>query len=163
MIANDENSVLKWTLNRSEEAKNTSELLKMADIDPPADIYKALRPSQILKSESFTNQIMKILSQEYINPFGADLDTSLLYNLSSGVPVDKSLSDGILKIKETGKELLETFADEVLVNRKTNFHQSIKREKTVLFESSLKKKKVSKTIEINRNILGNLVALSAKN
>ena len=41
-IANDENSVLKWTLNRSEEAKNTSELLKMADIDPPADIYKAL-------------------------------------------------------------------------------------------------------------------------
>ena len=42
MIANDENSVLKWTLNRSEEAKNTSELLKMADIDPPADIYKAL-------------------------------------------------------------------------------------------------------------------------
>ena len=111
---------------------------------------------------------MKILSQEYINPFGADLDTSLLYNLSSGVPVDKSLSDGILKIKETGKELLETFADEVLVNRKTNFHQSIKREKPVLFESSLKKIKitknnVSKTIEINRNILGNLVALSAKN
>ena len=42
MIANDENFVLKWTLNRSEEAKNTSELLKMADIDPPADIYKAL-------------------------------------------------------------------------------------------------------------------------
>ena len=111
----------------------------MADIDPPADIYNAMRTSQILKSESFTNQIMKILSQEYINPFGADLDTSLLYNLSSGVPVDKSLSDGILKIKETGKELLETFADEVLVNRKTNFHQSIKREKPVLFESSLKK------------------------
>ena len=42
MIAKDENSVLKWTLNRSEEAKNTSELLKMADIDPPADIHKAL-------------------------------------------------------------------------------------------------------------------------
>ena len=81
---------------------------------------------------------MKILSQEYINPFGADLDTSLLYNLSSGVPVDKSLSDGILKLKETGKELLETFADKLLVNRKTNFHQSIKREKPVLFESSLK-------------------------
>merc|ERR1712142_221424 len=94
-----------------------------------------------LKSESFANQIMKILSQEHINPFGADLDTSLLYNLSSGVSVDKSLIDSILKIKETGKELLETFADEVLVNRKTNFHQSIKRKKTFLFESSLKKKK----------------------
>ena len=54
MIVNDDNSILKWTLNRSEESRNTYVLLKMADIDPPADIYKALRPSQILKSEKFT-------------------------------------------------------------------------------------------------------------
>ena len=74
MIVNDANSVQKQTLNRSEEAKNTSEVIKMANIDPPADVYKALRHSQILKSESFTNQIMKILSEEYINPFGAYLD-----------------------------------------------------------------------------------------
>ena len=74
MIVNDTDSVQKQTLNWPEEANNTSELLKMANIDPPANVYKALRHSQILKSESFTNQIMKILSEEYINPFGDDLD-----------------------------------------------------------------------------------------
>ena len=91
----------------------------MANIDPPTDVYKALRHSQILKSESFTNQIMKILSEEYINSFGDDLDKKLLYNLSFGVPVYESICNGILRIKKTGKELLETFADEVLVNKKT--------------------------------------------
>ena len=57
MIANDKDSILKWTLNRAEEAKNTSELLKMAEIDSPGNIYKALRPSTILKSELFTKQM----------------------------------------------------------------------------------------------------------
>ena len=44
------NLYLKWTLNRSEQAKNTSELLNMADIKSPGDIYK----------------------EEYTNLFGSD-------------------------------------------------------------------------------------------
>ena len=70
------------------------------------------------------------------------------------MPVYESICNGILRIKKTGKELLETFADEVLVNRKTEFHESIKRQKPVLFQSSLKNttikiNNVSKTIDIN--------------
>ena len=73
-----------------------------------------------------------------------------------------------MRIKKAGKELLKTFADEVLVNRKTEFHESIKRQQPVLFQSSLKnttikRNNVSKTIDINWNILGKLIALSAKN
>ena len=153
MIANDEKSILKWTLNRAEEAKNTSELLKMADIGPTAEIYKATRPSQILKSEKITNRIETTLNEEYINPFGADLDKQFLYNLSSGVPVDKNLSENILKIKENGKELLETFADKVLVKNEVKFHDPIKRQNIFSFESSMKigtiaRNNISKTVEV---------------
>ncbi len=59
-FANDSKSVLKWTLNRSEQAKNTAELLHMANIQTPGNIYKSLRPSQILKSESFCTRIVTV-------------------------------------------------------------------------------------------------------
>ena len=90
-----------------------------------------------------------------------------MYNLSSGVPVNKDLADNILKIKQTGKELLETFVDKVLLKKEVKFHDSIKRQNLFLFESSLNTKKITrnnitKTIEVNRNILGKLIALSAK-
>ena len=167
MIANDKDSIFKWTLNRAEEAKNTSELLEMAEIDSPVDIYKALRPSTILKSELFTKDIVNTLNTEYINPFGPDLDKKCLYNLSSGVPVNDDLSDNILKIKQTGKELLESFVDKVFLEKGGKFHDPIKRQTPFLFASSLKstkitKNNITKTIEFNRNMLGNLITLSSK-
>ena len=126
-------------LSRSEQAKNTSELLNMADIKSPKYIYKSLRPSQVLKSESFTEKIVKTLRKEYTNPFGSDLDRSLLYNLSSGVPVDEILCDGIPNIRKVGETPQETFAQGRLVKSEVPFHQPIKRQKLVLFDSSLKK------------------------
>ena len=156
-FASDSKSILKWTLNRSEQAKNTSELLNMADIKSPEDIYKSLRLSQVLKSESFTDKIVKTLREEYTNPFGSDLDRSLLYNLSSGVPVDETLCNGILNIRKVGETLQETFAQERLVKSEVPFHEPIKRQKLVLFDSSLKKATVTrnnvvKTVEVNRHL-----------
>ena len=70
------------------------------------------------------------------------------------MPVYESICNGILRIKKTGKELLETFADEVLVNKKNLISLINKEAKTVLFQSSLKNttikiNNVSKTIDIN--------------
>ena len=47
------------------------------------DMYKPLCPSQILRSEEMVKNIVSILSNEYINPFGFDLDKYQLFNLSS--------------------------------------------------------------------------------
>ena len=44
-FSNDSNFVLKWTLNRSDQARNTIELLNMANVKKPGKIYKSLRPS----------------------------------------------------------------------------------------------------------------------
>ena len=50
-FSNDPKSVLKWTLNRSEQAKNTGELLKLVALNETSMISKGFRPSQILNSE----------------------------------------------------------------------------------------------------------------
>ena len=43
-------SLLKWTSDRSEQAKNTSELFKFSGLKDYAITTKGLRPSKILKS-----------------------------------------------------------------------------------------------------------------
>jgi hypothetical protein len=55
-FANDSNAILKWTLNRSEEAKNKAKLFEMAGRSLSNEVYKSLRPSEILKSESYILQ-----------------------------------------------------------------------------------------------------------
>ena len=50
------NSVKKWCLNRPEQAKNTNALKQMAGVTSSVDIYKALRPPQIIKSEDKVSQ-----------------------------------------------------------------------------------------------------------
>ena len=50
-FANNDSSVLKWTLNRGKEAENTKALLDIAGLVEELRINKTLRPTQILKSE----------------------------------------------------------------------------------------------------------------
>ena len=166
-FANDSNSVLKWTLNRSEQANNTAELLHMANIQTPGDIYKSLRPSQILKSESFCTRIVTVLKEEYINPFDSDLEKNLLYNLSSGMPISEDISGEILNTLHEGETLYKKFVTERLVSKDVLFHDPIPRRTLKLFDASSKKLLLTKngpvkTVEVNRDILGTLLALSAK-
>lgn len=55
-------------------AKNTEELKKMAGISSQYNIYKPMRPSQILLSEKLVTEVIRILDEEYINPFGVGYD-----------------------------------------------------------------------------------------
>ena len=58
-IAKDSSAVLKWCLNRAEQAKTTSELLAMSGVNPGYFTYKPLRPSKIIKSESLVQSVIK--------------------------------------------------------------------------------------------------------
>ena len=48
-------SVFKWTLNRSEQANNTKELLNMCGLNASSQHCKPQWPSQIFQSEDFLN------------------------------------------------------------------------------------------------------------
>ena len=49
-----------WCLNRPKQAKNTNALKQMAGVTNSADIYKALQPSSIIKSEDKVRQQVQI-------------------------------------------------------------------------------------------------------
>ena len=168
-FAVDNTSGLKWTLNRSEQAKNTAELLSMAGIQSASDIYKPLRPSQILKSEVMVTNVVNVLSSEYINPFDSGLDKDYLVSVSSGVPLEaKEAVERILSFRKVGEESYNDFKRDRLSRKKIKFHHPIKRNELSLFSNTNKSIEIktstkTKVVEFNRNIVGTLLAYSARN
>ena len=80
----------------------------MAGVTSSVDIYKALRSSQIITSESKVSQPVQILENDYINPFSITLKATKLFNLSSGAAVEDHLAEKILRIIDAGRSLAET-------------------------------------------------------
>lgn len=97
-LSADEKSILKWTLNRASQAENTSNFRTFSNTEPLGDVYKQVRPSSILTSEKRMQKLVHVMTSEYISPFDLSLSSDELYNLSSGTPVKKDLSDRILHV-----------------------------------------------------------------
>ena len=155
----DTAAVTKWVLNRAEQAMNTKALYTMCDINAPSEMYKPSRPSQILQSENRVASIVNVLRDEYLNPFEVCLDKSVLFNLSSGIPIPKNIADEILSLPVKGKGLADKFLKTRVLTNKVSFNDPIKRN---INKTRLSTKKDIKIVRGNRNILGKLVAYSAK-
>ena len=61
VLAGNHVSFMKWTLNRSEQANYTKELLSMCWLLSWYQYYKSQRPSQIFRSEEFVSTIKTVL------------------------------------------------------------------------------------------------------
>ena len=77
-FASDQNAILKWTLNHAAQAKNTEELYNIAGVRSSEDMFKMIRPSEVLKSERLVTKLQNVITKEYMNPFDASLDPSCL-------------------------------------------------------------------------------------
>ena len=118
----------------------------------------------ISKSEKAVCEIMKVLTEEYINPFDVVLESNELFNLSSDVPLQCT---DVLSCWEIGQTKFKNFTDESISSKLKPFHDPIKKTKITVFKDMMKLTKVSNNgkpavIEANRNILGKLLAISAK-
>ena len=121
----------------------------------------------ILKTEKMTQRIMKVLNDEYVSPFGEEFDKHVLYNLSSGVPLPDNISENNLAIHDAGRRASAAFVKERLVKKSVPFHDPIPRNKVLLFSSTNKHVELrggarTKMVEANRDMLGKILALSAK-
>ena len=166
-FSTNSSSVLKWCLNRADQSTNTKALNNIAGLSKNNYSYKALRPSQVLKSEMLVNQVQEVLTSEYLNPFDSALDKTKLYNLSSGLPLDDETTEAILKIPKTGIRLTEEFKQQRLVLKTVPFHAPITRNSYQTFNRALKtvaieKNNKVKTQEVNRNIISNLLSFTVK-
>ena len=110
---------------------------------------------------------MEVLLDEYINPFGMDLDKAKLVNLSSGAPVDDAVAEILLHVYDNGNIQAELFQKEHLVNKTSLLHDPVKRCRFVNFKETTKSisiRKDSKTfsLKVNCNIIGALFTYSAQ-
>ena len=111
---------------------------------------------------------MKVLTEDYINPFGIDVPEDKLVNVTSGVALSEQDAEELLNISETGKKKYESFKKERLTEPQTKkFHDPIVRANIKGFQQNkvklqLKQHKSWKTLEINRDILGKILAISSK-
>ena len=90
-----------------------------------------------------------------------------LYNLSSGVPVPEDPAEMILRTTEDGHNEYSSFLENRLEADSKLFHDPIKRRTVSVFHGTARKVKVEKNgntkiLEVNRNFLRFLLALSAK-
>ena len=107
------------------------------------------------------------MEEEYISPFDKSLDKSLLYHLSSDITVLPEIATDILSIPTHGLQMSTKFKEERLLNATVKFHDPISRNKFKLFKDigkklSITKINTTKVIEANRNVLGTLLACTAK-
>lgn len=166
-FASSISSVQKWTMNRSDAAETKKALHNMAGLSDPNTIYKSLRPRQIVNSEVKVRNVTNVVENDYINPFGLDIDQDCLVNITSGVSLPNEIAEEILNQETKGKKLVETFNENRLFSTKSKIHESIKKNDCKSFKSSkvkyvVKKNGVQGTVEVNRNILGALNSFSLK-
>ena len=140
----------------------------MANLSNAQSIYKQLRLSNILQFEKNVAETVRVLEEEYLNPFGATLEESCLYNLSSGEPLPADIADGITKCYSKRLELMQAFTGRLLENGEQMFHDLIARNQIKSFKSHvcsnvLAKNNKTATIRVNRDIIGSLLSFSAKN
>ena len=150
-------------MHRSAQALNTEALYTISDIKHANDNYKANRPSQILKYEQHIKNVLRVLSEDYVNPFDPNLDKNILFNLSSGIPVEQNMAEQLLGIKKNGDQLYKTFVENRIESTKLKVHDPINREKLYLFKNTgkkvmIKQKEKDQINEVNRQILAKLLA-----
>ena len=102
--------------------------------------------------------LQNTVSQHFVNPFSTGLDPFKLYNLSSGIPVDDDKISSMLNVQKTGEEQYNDFVQNRLLSDEIKFHDTLTRNKLVLFKDCGKKVVVKKDgelkpIEVNSNVM----------
>ena len=99
-------------------------------------MYKPLRPSQIIKSERDVQKILRILIEDYINPFDLDVENEYLVCMSSGEPFSDEITDSILFVLWQGRILYEEFVEKSIKLGTVPFHDPIKKNSVKFFNDA---------------------------
>ena len=79
-FAANPDAVTKWCLNRADQSKNVNALKEMTGMYTLSEKYNPLRLSQILISEKPVAEVIRVLEEEYINPFSDHVTEDCLFN-----------------------------------------------------------------------------------
>ena len=132
-------SVLKWCLNRSEQASNSRALLDLWGVGVVNGQYKPSKPSQIILTENLVGSTINVLINKYLNHFDESMDPNYLFNLSSGELVPNDLANNILNIHNEGTMLADDLINKRINSNGVSFHHAISVNKTFSFSKAKQK------------------------
>eukprot|EP00112_Aurelia_sp_Birch-Aquarium-sp1_P009014 Seg201.3 transcript_id=Seg201.3/GoldUCD/mRNA.D3Y31 product="hypothetical protein" protein_id=Seg201.3/GoldUCD/D3Y31 len=119
-FATKETTVAKWAMNRPFQARFAETLIEISGLSNTTSCpRKCLRPSEIIKSNKMVENIMNVLTTQFMNPFQQDIDKSKLYNLVSGCPVEDEICESLLSLEEDGIDLMKSFEKRLTANPPT--------------------------------------------
>ncbi len=166
-FATKETTVAKWAMNRPFQARFAETLIEISGLSNTTSCpRKCLRPSEIIKSNKMVENIITVLTTQFMNPFQQDIDKSKLYNLVSGCPVQDEICESLLSLEEDGIDLMKSFENRLTTDPPTEaFFDPIKRKKWKSWKDTakkivVKKDRKEKELAFQRDILGILVARS---
>ena len=159
-------NVVKWCLNRPRHALIMRNLAEFTGLVRHSEEYKVLRECEVRKSEENVLSVIKVLENEYLNPFSVLVEGDEVYNLSSGKAFQGD-TESLLNTWNHGDELAKQFLEERLYSNNKSFHDKLKRNKPTLFSNTIntvksKDKAKTQVVDANRNIMGWLLSLSTK-
>ncbi|KAJ8676936.1 hypothetical protein QAD02_012723 [Eretmocerus hayati] len=125
-IMNNLGAVQRWTDSHTLRTEIIAHTTKRLNIRSGDDVTFQLKPCVIKKLNDQLDSLVGAFRQS-INPFSTDIDHSELYNISTGKTVRIDVSDSLLSVLETGKDLREQFITECSINP-ARFEQTLKKQ-----------------------------------
>ena len=89
--------------------------------------------------QSLVSNIIKTLTEEYINQFDVNIDVTKLFHPSSDVPVSDDLADEILQVEAIGKRQADEFHKDHLDSNNVKFHVPIVKSNVRLLRTPIKR------------------------
>lgn len=84
-----------------------------------------MRPKQVVNSELRITEVIDVIENQYINPFGLDINKDKLINISSGTSWPQNVANEVLNQLEQEKGLTEDFRENRIFNLNTKSHKPI--------------------------------------
>ncbi|KAF7990491.1 hypothetical protein HCN44_000296 [Aphidius gifuensis] len=127
------------------------------------NVLSDLELSKIKKNINTMNQFKTTLEKN-MDPFDLNIQTDLLFNISSGKAAKNRTTQFLLSVEESGRKLREKFINECAINP-DRLEQPIKKNQIFNFSSENIKKKIKvankvQEIRMQRNLFGRLLDIS---
>ena len=106
-MANNPQTILKWTLNRPYHTTFLDGLAEMSGCSRTStDQRKMLGPKEIEQSNLIVEEVVKVLEETFLNPFMDDLDKNQFCGIVSCKTVSIEIKDSLITIDEQEQEMM---------------------------------------------------------
>lgn len=163
-LTNSISARTRWSLNHAMRSSLISHTLQQCGLKKPLDITNDLLKSRINISQKKIEKFLGCLNLR-MNPFLPDIQSDLLFNISTGKAAPEEVSHFLLNVENAGEHQRKSFIDHCSTDENNFDKYKFKKNKILNFSSCTQRKrsKVSdkvKEVTIQRDLFGRLLGIS---